>query len=170
MVENIVLALLFGGMFTLVFGGVGVFMLNRYRTARREAGQSVDWPSTPGRIVESSITTSIPDRRIDNTRSTTYAPSVEYIYTVQDVEYHGKRIGFGDVIKSTRHEADAVIQHYFKNAMVSVYYNPQNPAEAVLEKKVGSQSGFLVLVIVFLLLGLISCGVSLWAIISQFIE
>ncbi len=40
MVQNILLAILFGGVFSFCFGGVGVFLINRYRAARKEAADS----------------------------------------------------------------------------------------------------------------------------------
>ncbi len=170
MLQTIILTILIGGIFTLVFGGVGIFMLNRYREARREAKESKDWLSTSGLISFSDISTITPTREVDITRSPTYAPVVEYTYTVQGIAYRGKRIGFGTVISSTRTEAASIIERYPVGTVVNVYYDPHNPAEAVLEQKVGSQTGFLVLICICILLGICACSGSIWVIINSLLN
>jgi hypothetical protein len=169
MIQNILLAILFGGVFTLCFGGVGVFLISRLRAAKREAAESLNWPSTPGRIIISDISMYQPSREVDSSRSPTYAPVIEYTYIVQGIEYHGKRIGFtgGGVTSGTRGDAARLIKPYPVNASIPVYFNPNNPAEAVLEHKVQSQGGLLVVTIVFLLLGVTACGISIYAILGE---
>ncbi len=172
MVQNILLAILFGGMFALCFGGVGVFLLTRFRAARREAAQSLRWPSTPGRIIFSDISSVTSSRLVDEDQSTTYAPMIEYTYTVLGTEYHGKRIGFtgGGTTSGMRGEAARMIKPYPVGSTTNVYYDPHNPADAVLEHKVVSQGGFLFMIIIFLLLGLTACGVSAWVIVGEILK
>ncbi len=170
MVENILLAILFGGMFTFVFGGTGLFLLSRYRTARREVSESTSWNAAPGRITFSTVSDIVPAHSMSEGLDDSHRAIVEYVYTVNGIEYTGRRIAFtaGGTSSGTRREADTIVQRYHKNAPVTVYFDPQNPSEAVLEKTVGSNSGFLVIIIITLMLGVISCGLSLYAIVSQF--
>ncbi|HEX7556302.1 MAG TPA: DUF3592 domain-containing protein [Leptolinea sp.] len=170
MIQTIILTILIGGMFMLVFGGAGIFMLNRYREARREAGESKNWPAVPGRITYSDISTLTPEREVDRTRTSSYAPDLEYAYTVQGTSYRSKRIGFGTVISSTHASAASFVERHPAGMAVTIYYNPQNPAAAVLQKKVGSQTGLLVLISITLLLGISACGLSVWAIVNSVIE
>ena len=171
MVENILLAILFGGVFTFVLGGTGLFLLNRYRAAQREVLVSADWPSTQGRITFSAVSDIVPGHSINDNLDDSHRAVVEYTYTVNGIEYTGNRIAFtaGGTFSGTRRDADTMAQHYHKNAPVTVFYDPRNPSEAVLEKAVGSKSGFLVLITLLILLGVTSCGLSLYAILRQFI-
>ncbi len=60
-----------------------------------------------------------------------YKPFVEYEYTVNGVKYLGHRVGLsGDDSFSTESE---IIGKYRTGMDVSVHYDPQNPANSVLE-------------------------------------
>lgn len=171
MVENILLAILFGGMFTFVFGGTGMFLLSRYRAAQREVTRSANWPSVPGRIIFTAVSDIVPSHSLNDDLDDSHHAIVEYTYAVNGIDYTSKRIAFtaGGTFSGTRREADNVIQRYHQNTPVIVFYNPQNPSESVLEKTVGSKTGFLVVIIITILLGITSCGISLYAILRQFI-
>lgn len=172
MVQNILLAILFGGIFTFCFGGVGIFLITRYRAARQSVADSAKWPSTPGRITFSGVSAHVPDREVDSSRSATYEAIVEYTYTVQGVEYHGNRLGFtgGGTTSGLRSDAEKTLIPYPVGATAAVFYDPYNPSESVLQRKIQNQTAFLVMIVIFLLLGLTACGISVYAIVGEIIK
>ena len=63
-----------------------------------------------------------------------YRPDVAYRYTVQGVDYQSNRISFGArVYASFDHFARQRLAGYRDGDSVTVFYNPENAAEAVLE-------------------------------------
>ena len=82
---------------------------------------------------------------------TNYHPVVEYTYPVGGQVYAGKRIAFGPAKASARStSAQAALAKYPLGGAVTVYYDPNNPAEVVLEKQAIGTTAMLVLGIVFL--------------------
>ena len=79
-------------------------------------------------------------------------PVVQYSYQVGGRSYQGSRIAPGPEVGGTG--AGKIIERYPVNSQVTVYYNPQNPSDAVLETKAPSQwIMWLVLVIINVMLG-----------------
>jgi hypothetical protein len=66
---------------------------------------------------------------------------VSYEYQVLGQSYTGAKVAFG-VAKSYRFrsQAENALAYYPLDSQVTVYYDPSNPAEAVLERKVGDTS------------------------------
>ncbi len=85
------------------------------------------WPTTEGEILETWVS-----ERSDS-ENDEYVPAVRYRYTVAGQTYTGERLRAAPVSAGTRRGAEQMLAPYFKGAVVRVYYNPQNPAEAVLE-------------------------------------
>jgi hypothetical protein len=164
---NIILFILFGGVFTFAFGGVGVLLLTRYRKSREEVALSSGWPGVSGRIEVSYSGVFSNGRQIDHSESPTYAPHIEYTYSVNGLVYRGSRIGFGDVTGTTHRESVHAADRFPTGSACTVYYDPADPSNAVLEKKVNNSIGSLVMMLIFLLLGLFACGASVWAIINE---
>lgn len=150
-----VILVVFGGLvFVLVFAGIGAFLLYRSLQTRKRAEASQNWPSTLGQVVESRVThsTSIDS---EGGSSDTYSPVVEYTYQVGGQEYRGKDIAFGfKQGYGSPGKAEAVTARYPEGGSVTVYYDPANPKQAVLERKVGGFGVGLAIGIIFLLIGL----------------
>ena len=86
------------------------------------------WPSTQGVIQTATI-------RIDRTpRGDIQTPVIFYSYQVNGRPYGSDRVSFhfGNVIALTPNAA-SVVATYPEGAGVTVYYNPHDPSEAVLE-------------------------------------
>lgn len=85
----------------------------------------------------------------------TYTPKIEYNYTVNGVNYSGNRISF-EIVSATDYTwAQNKVNLYYKGKNVTVYYNPENPSESVLEKGFSGYPLFpTVLCIVFIIIGL----------------
>jgi hypothetical protein len=164
---NILLFLLFGGIFAFAFGGVGVLLITRYRKSREEVAQSSNWPGVTGKIEVSSAGIYSKGREIDHSDSPTYAPQIEYTYVVNGLAYRGSRIGFGDVTGTTHRAAVHAADRFPTGSACTVYYDPADPSKAVLEKKVNNSIGSIVMMLIFILLGLFACGASVWAIVNE---
>ncbi len=136
------LALIFGGgtivvfcciglLFLAIFGIVGFFIYKRMKkgSAARDAAQT--WLSVPGKILESEIRIT---HNHDNT--TSQFPYVSYSYTVKGKSYQGETIRAGEQFFNVRWtgKASEVTDRYPVGGDVTVYYNPEKPEEAALER------------------------------------
>jgi hypothetical protein len=95
----------------------------------RTPGRSNDWPTAVGQILASTINY----RRRSGGGHTPY-PLVMYTYQVEGRQYQSQRIYFGGAIGGSA--MMGVVKKYPVGAEVPVYYNPQNPADAVLERSI----------------------------------
>ena len=84
---------------------------------------------------------------------------IEYTYQVSGQAYSSKRMVFG-ALKGYGNpaKAEADLQAYPLGEQITVYYDPEKPSEAVLERKAGALSGMLVIGIICLVLSVcIAC-------------
>ena len=147
-----------GGCFVTIFGGVGIFMLVKYFQDKKKSEESQAWSATSGQVTESYVRES-QSRDDDGYITTSYYPEVRYIYQVLGVEYTGKRIAFGGGVSSGRKNASEMITQYPVGKTVSVYYDPNNHEDAVLERRMGSK-GLLIIGIAFTLVAVCSVCVG----------
>jgi len=113
----VVVLLVFG----VVLGGVG-FM--RYTTARASA----EWPTVNGTVTSSRVQTTRRDGKNE------YMPRVQYSYVVDGQSFSGTRITASDEYQKNRGSADDILGRYPSGTAVTVFYDPQDPARAVLEQ------------------------------------
>ena len=104
-----------------------IFLIVIFYT-RRKVAQTESWFSTVGTVTLSTI-----DVHKSGRRSSIPYPDVRYSYQVLGREYEANKIMPGAEIGGSG--AQKVIDRYPVGAQVTVFYNPQNPYEAVLEKK-----------------------------------
>lgn len=110
------------GLLALFFGGLD------YLEWRRMA----DWPATPGTVVESEIYTAE-----FRGRGIRYAPAVRitYTYRVGDNVFRGDRVSIETVLTEAKTaEGQRLLEVYPVGAEVTVFYDPADPATAVLER------------------------------------
>jgi|SRR5581483_2857739 hypothetical protein len=91
------------------------------------------WWSADGVIVTSYISA---ERDEENVKSTKifYVPNVSYTYFVQGKQQLATRLHFGARQKRTQRDAaEKDLAPYPVGARVTVYYNPDNPQDAVLQ-------------------------------------
>lgn len=100
---------------------------SKQAAAMRQASQS--WPSTSGRVIKSRVEVRGGDHTSVDSR-------VIYEYNISGQVYQGQQIRAGDSFFSVHTSQDAyrTIDQYPEGASVTVYYNPDNPAEAALER------------------------------------
>ena len=133
---------------TLLFSGVclvavGVNMI-------RDGAASVHWPQAEGRVVVSEVVESEKKNKASDAR-------IAYDYKVNDESFHGSRISFG----STDDRSAAQLTGYYPvGALVSVYYDADDPRRCVLEPGI-TFGGMAVPVLGSLLLCCIVC-IPLW--------
>lgn len=92
------------------------------------------WIHSQGLIVQSFVS-SEPDQENPASQKIWYVPNVSYTYFAQGVQYVARRIQFGALPrKGARDGAEKQLAQYPVGAAVTVYYNPQTPQDAVLER------------------------------------
>jgi Protein of unknown function (DUF3592) len=111
--------------------GVAVYVVQFRQGLRADASKR--WPTSPGSIVSSALEQS-PGKRWR------YRAAVQYRYRVAGKTYEANRVFWGGNEGRQKHMA-SVISSYPAGSSVPIHYDPQNPAEAVLNptQNVGSR-------------------------------
>ena len=118
-----------------VFLGVIFFM-------RRRMAVVSQWPSVMGTVVASRI-----EQRHSSDSGWTDYPAVQYSYQVGGQTYQSMKLAPGPEVGGSG--ARKVVARYPAGAQVMVFYNPQNPSDAVLERKAPAQWLMWLLLVVF---------------------
>lgn len=117
--------------FFLLIGATAIAWGLRY-LGRARAARS--WSLTDGRIMQSRVESYVDQSDSDSTLM--YQAVVEYRYTVSGSNYEGNRVRFGGGGASSVEESAAkVVREFHRGLTVPVYYDPQNPAKSVLDRK-----------------------------------
>lgn len=113
----------FGTGFTLL--AVALFLIWFFRHSVRRAAESSHWPNVEGSVIGASLGV---------TRQHRFRPLVEYAYRVGEKDYRCSRIQWGGLVDlPSRSAAAKVVSHYRAGKQIKVYYNPRQPAVAVLQ-------------------------------------
>jgi uncharacterized Zn-binding protein involved in type VI secretion len=149
-----------GGVILLILGvvffGIGALFLFLTLRARQKAKTSQGWPTAQGRVLAVDIQE---HRSYDGDHHHTrvsYEPVVQYQYTVSGRQYNNKRIAFG-ATSFDRSTAQKKASQYATGMAVSVHYNPNKPEESVLETSASGSTVFMVVGILFAVIGLMGC-------------
>lgn len=107
--------------------------------------QSYSWNSARGKVTESRIKRSYSKDSSDQL-------IIRYQYQVKGKTHYSDRIHFGDFSMLFGMSKRSVVKRYPKGKSVDVYYNPDNPKQAVLEQdlKLSAYIGIVV--------GMFCCG------------
>lgn len=126
--------------------GLAIFMLLLGKALYRQARDAKGWATTQG-VVDSARVEQVRSRQlrmspsscgtaIGSRRRRLFRPEVCYRYVVDHAQYQGSRISFGARVRASFDRvARRRIAPYQEGSKVVVYYNPDNPAEAVLEPR-----------------------------------
>jgi len=131
----------FSRIFPLIFVVVGASVVFFGIRGLTRARASIEWPSTQGTIVESSV-----ERHRSsgsNGSSTTYHAEILYEFVVDGTTYNGDRVAYGDYGSSSPSHARHIVNRYPEGKSIAVYYMPGNPEECLLEPGMKGQSWFL---------------------------
>ncbi len=127
----------------VIFLGILFFM-------RRRMAAVSQWSSTMGTVSASYL-----ERRHSSSDSgSTNYPVVQYSYQVSGQSYQSTKLAPGPEVGGTG--AGKVVARYPAGAQVMVFYNPQNPSDAVLETKAPAQWILWLILIIF---DVVLCGV-----------
>ena len=94
---------------------------------------SEGWPSVPGVVANSEIETQYSNSNSTTRSNFTYHASVQYDYEVEGETYSAERVSFGEYGTGDGEYAQEVVGRYPAGAEVTVHYDPDDPARAVLE-------------------------------------
>jgi hypothetical protein len=106
---------------------------------QRAAARTRAWPTVAGRIASSGIHEFHQSEQNGNSSRwrTYYRPEVTYTYDFAGVRYTGDKVNVaGMVSASTDALASRTAAKYPVGTAVDVHYNPDNPADSVLEPRV----------------------------------
>jgi tetratricopeptide (TPR) repeat protein len=100
-----------------------------------ESRGALNWPQTKGQAVSSLLTITHLPKFIDTSDDPMrwYGTDVQYEYSVGYMAYSSNRVSFRDEGVRGPKTALKVMNKYRHHHDVTVYYNPANPKEAVLE-------------------------------------
>ncbi len=142
-----VLAMLFlcGGIFALVY----------FNSHMGRARESAHWPMTDGRLLKSEVAalsgSTVMGSMGTRSRTTNYRLDVEYEYSVSDTLYRGRNFSF-EPATGNREYWEAKARQYQPGTAVRVYYDPVDPAFAILERGDYKRN------FIFIFMGLIFAG------------
>ncbi len=158
-----------GGFFILAFASAGVFLIFQTIRSRKKAEASQSWPFISGQVTEARVSRHT-STDSDGDTSVSYSPLVKYHYQVAGQDYEGAKIAFGfQQSYNSQAKAQAALERFPVGGHVSVYYDPNNPSDAVLERKAGASTLGLVLGIIFLVISLcLGCPGLMIALIGTF--
>lgn len=122
------------------------------------------WQETQGTVLETSIGSG--QSRYKSSAGgykyrTSYFPQITYQYSVNGTDYVNNRFSRHHSLINRTSVIENILAKYPVGSTVTVYYDPQNPAESFLEKGFGSATNKLLLVILLLSLGIIAVVVVL---------
>lgn len=131
----------FKRIFPLLFilTGVSITLFGVRGLLRAQA--SMDWPSTQGSIVESSVERER-SSGTGNSGGISYHARIFYEYRVEGTTFNGDRVSYGDSGSSDPSPARRIVNRYPKGKDVTVYYMPEDPEVCVLEPGVKTQAYF----------------------------
>jgi hypothetical protein len=116
----------------LIIGAIGYFLYKRNQksTAYRQTAQN--WPSTTGTILMSSVQS----RRSSSSGGYSNYPVIVYQYTVNGQTYQSQTLKAGEQFFNVNvsWQAQETVNKYAIGKQVTVYYDPNNPAESALER------------------------------------
>ena len=131
-----------------LLAGVGAFCIRAGLSRRRQGHATVAWPTVRARIIKSQLT-EVSAPRYGNRYGRV---DVTYEYIVGDKTYHSARRTIDGTPTQLPDAAEALAEDaYAEGAMVWAFYNPANPAEAVLEHSAPRSDMYLVAGALFIL-------------------
>ena len=136
--------------------------------SQQSANSTQHWSTTNGRIIASKVVESQqPVRRRPGLTTyrmmTFYGPHVTYDYVVAGKSYQANRLHVGQgLLSSESSDAERQAARYPTGNSVTVYFNPDNPAEATLSLKVASGTRILWLIALGLVVALVIVVIVVW--------
>ena len=115
----------------IVGGPMTVMLLAMIANKSLQLRRAARWPSAPGRITKSGVAASR-QRRSGQRTQVINRPMIEYRFLANGKTYAGSRIGIGE--DSGGANTEATLARYPVGADVTVYYDPADPENCLLER------------------------------------
>jgi hypothetical protein len=155
-----------GLIFALVFAGIGLFALVRGFIDFRTSKASRDWPSVEGQVTIATV--EMKTESDEDGTTTKYSPRVVYTYAIAGQQYTSDQVVPGARLWHTSQARAKAKLAYQTGQQVTVYYNPNKPAQAVLEAGATRGAwGMLVIGIVFTILGAVILVINVTNTLAQ---
>lgn len=142
----------------LICGFIGLLFTIHFIYLVCKSKASENWVETKATIIKSNLDAL---EYVGGSAARSYKPNIAYKYYVMNNEYVSKRIFYGSLIRTnTSKSSKETIHKYKKGDNISIYYNPNNPSQSVIERGINpivyrSLLVVLISLIVILLLSLI---------------
>jgi hypothetical protein len=144
---------LMGGIFALV--AILLIVIGWFQARGARAAKS--WSTTEGEVLESSVEQY--QYSGSEGTETAYRPRIMYGYRVGGREYVGERLNFGSAVHSSiRGLAENKARKFATGTRVPVFYNPQDPGEATLERAAPASRLLYVIGGVMLVIAVVICA------------
>lgn len=123
----------FGVVVFAICGGLAVYLFSQAREFSRAGAASETWPAAPGTVIRSGYSTRF------NKRGPLATIELQYGFEVDGRQYTGSTLSFEKLDSLSEDDAQQRLQPYPPGAECQVFYDPDSPADNVLEK--GMKSG-----------------------------
>jgi hypothetical protein len=141
----------------LLFFGVATIFYIQGAVVLYKAYGSTKWPSSQGVVISSTVSFHSGSAK----RRSYYTPDVSYRYMAGSIWYVGDTICFASIATHNKTDMGQIAGRYPVGREVTVYYNPADPQESVLEPGATFDSWTKVLgASIFLLMGV---GIKLFS-------
>jgi hypothetical protein len=136
----------FFSVFFLVGGGFSLFFLS----PALQALKAKSWQATPCTILSSQVRT----HPGDSDSGPTYDVAVLYVYTFGGREYKSNRYQFLGGSSGGYQDKERIVRRLPPLTRTTCYVNPEEPTEAVLDRSISREYAFVLVPLLFLLVGL----------------
>jgi hypothetical protein len=118
--------------FPIMVGAIGLILVIYSSVSLAKVRAAARWPAIMGIVMESSVQT---EQRERERRQTVpfYSARVRYEYKVNGSPFSSDKIKVNSGGKPRSEESQKLVARYPVGSTVWVRYNPENPADAVLE-------------------------------------
>jgi len=152
------------GLILLVLGLVATLIYGGFFQADL---RSRTWPSVRGKILSDRVEHRQNFDRQTHSYSNVYVPKVQYTFAVAGVAYTGSKVANRIFYSHNRKTFDTLKKRYPAGAEVMVYYDPKDPAQAVLEPASWSNLPNLILGMFMDAAGIVLLGLCLYHLIFK---
>jgi hypothetical protein len=119
----------------ILFLAIGGTMVLHIKYLDHKMRKSFSWPSVEGEITHSEMVQQCGGGPSATSSTTTFWADIKYRYQVRARTYLGDAVRVGiDAGTQDRNQAEERCVRYPINSKVTIYYNPDNPKEACLER------------------------------------
>lgn len=145
----------------LLFISIGVGMLIKLVQQFGKLQQSKHWISTSGKITSSDLDAQVTTED-DGYQTTTYLAKVNFTYEANGNTYESDRVNIDYGMRTSNiRKQQSVVEQYPVGSNVTVYYDPEDPSQSVLEKKVNGAFTTILVSAVFIAIGVVLAVTSL---------